>query len=131
MKKTQFFSVEMATKYGVIPAILIENFIGWKKNNKTDGEHFYDGRTWTCNSKKELSKLFPYLSEKQIRYAIDKLLEQGVLITGNYNKTPYDRTLWYAFKDEKTFLNALDTEKNDKVSANFNGKPKNLKKTIK
>ena len=34
----------------------------------------------------------------------ESLLEQGVLLKGEYNKNPYDRTSWFAFNDESTFL---------------------------
>lgn len=95
-----FFDVDLAKKYGVNCAILIANFDYWISKNKANNTNFYDGRYWTFNSKKAFSELFPYLSEKQIRTTLDKLIDEGLIITGNYNVSAYDRTLWYAFTEK-------------------------------
>ena len=50
---------------------------------------------WTYNSKKAFEKIFGYLNERQIDYALKKLIDDEVIITGNYNAVAYDRTLWY------------------------------------
>ena len=95
-----FFDVDLAKKYGVNCAILIANFDYWISKNKANNTNFYDGRYWTFNSKKAFSELFPYRSEKQIRTTLDKLIDEGLIITGNYNVSAYDRTLWYAFTEK-------------------------------
>ena len=59
----------------------------------------HDGRCWTYNSTKALQELFPYASERQIKYALKKLREEGVIETGNYNKSAMDKTLWYTLTD--------------------------------
>ena len=48
--------------------------------------------------------MFPYLTGKQIRRALEELVKADIIITGNFNANSYDRTLWYAFKDESIFL---------------------------
>lgn len=93
------FDIEIATKYGIAEAVILNNITFWIARNQANEEHYHDGRYWTFNSIKAFSKLFPYLSEKQIRHALNHLIKEDVLITGNYNKKPYDRTLWYAFSD--------------------------------
>lgn len=100
------FDIDLATQYGMAEACLIKNFQHWIRKNKANNKHCYDGHYWTYNSVKALSELFPFLTEKQIRRTLDSLVEKGVLIKGNYNKSSYDRTLWYAFKDESIFLNS-------------------------
>lgn len=90
------FNVEVATKYGVHSAILLDNFYYWIEKNRANGNNFFDGYYWTYNSKKALSELFPYLSEKQVRTAIENLVNDGILITGNYNEMKMDRTTWYS-----------------------------------
>ena len=35
---------------------------------------------------------------------LNSLVEQNVLVAGNYNKTGMDRTLWYAFSDDFTIV---------------------------
>lgn len=90
------FNINIATKYGVNSAILLNNIYFWIEKNKANETNFYDGYYWTYNSKKAFSELFPYLTSRQVDYALEKLIDDGVLVTGNYNKNPYDRTLWYA-----------------------------------
>ena len=94
------FDVEIATRYGVNAAILLQNMQYWIAHNKANGKCFYEGRFWTYNSAKAFSELFPYMSEYQARTALDKLIEDGVIIKGNFNKTGMDRTLWYAITDK-------------------------------
>lgn len=93
------FNVEFAVKYGVTEAILISNLEYWIKKNKANNKNFFDGRYWTYNSIKAWSELFPYLSEKKIRNALKNLENEGLILTGNYNTSAYDRTRWYAFSD--------------------------------
>lgn len=93
------FNTFIAQKYGINEAILIHNFYYWTKKNKANGTHLRDGKYWTYNSIAALQELFPYLSERQINYALEKLVTQGVLYKGNYNNAKYDRTLWYALDE--------------------------------
>jgi hypothetical protein len=99
------FDIKYAEKYGVYESIMINNFQYWIIKNKANGKHNYDGRTWTYNSVKALEEIFPYWKSGQIRRCIDSLVEQGVLIKGDYNKNRYERPTWYAFFDESFFLN--------------------------
>jgi uncharacterized phage protein (TIGR02220 family) len=98
------FDVGYAKKYGVDEAIMICNFQYWLKKNWANDKHRHDGHTWTYNSVASFEKLFPYWTGKQIRRILDSLVSQGVLMRGEYNKSVYDRTSWYAFADESTFL---------------------------
>ena len=105
---TYHFDTEHARKYGVDEAIVLQNMIFWITTNRANERHEHeveiDGelvrRTWTYNSKRAFSELFPFWTEKQIRRILDSLVEQDVVVTGRFNNTPYDRTLWYALKDE-------------------------------
>ena len=93
------FDIEIAEKYGVIEAVLYENFRHWLRQNYANGKNIRDGRPWTYNSVKAYAELFPYLSEKQIRRGIDSLVDQGAIIKGEYNKANYDKTSWYSVPD--------------------------------
>jgi hypothetical protein len=97
------FDVDLATKYGVDEAIFIENMRFWIAKNKANQRHFYDGRWWTYNSAKAFSELFPYWSTKQISRIIAKLQDAGVLLSGNFNPNPYDRTKWYSLSGDIDF----------------------------
>lgn len=90
------FNVEIAKEYGITQAIILNNLYYWISKNIANNKHFYDGNYWTYNSKKAFSGLFPYLTERQIDYSLKKLIDDGLIVKGNYNKMAYDRTLWYA-----------------------------------
>lgn len=99
-----FFDTEDAKRYGILEAIIISNFKFWITQNKANRKNYHDGRTWTYNSIQALTELFPYASIGQVRRAIERLVESGVLAKGCYNETPYDRTAWYAFADENEHI---------------------------
>ena len=111
------FNLDYAVKYGVDESIMIKNFQFWIMKNKANEKNFHDGRTWTFNSKKAFVEIFPFWTEKQIRRILDSLIQKNILITGNYNKMSYDRTLWYAFKDNTICPNSLieQTEQSDQI----------------
>lgn len=94
------FEVELAEKYGLLEAILLNYFQFWIKKNEANDVHFHDGRYWTYNSVKAFCELFPYASKKMIENAINHLVEEGLLITGNYNQSAYDRTKWYTLTEK-------------------------------
>ena len=94
------FSVVIAKEVGVDGAIMLENMHYWIVVNKANNRNIYDGEAWTYNTKKAFSELFPFWSEKQIRRILDNLIKDGYLKTGNYNKSSYDRTLWYTLTEK-------------------------------
>lgn len=93
------FEVEIAEKYGILEAILLNYFRFWIQKNEANNVHYHDGKYWTYNSIKAFCEMFPYASKKMIERAINHLIEEGLLVTGNYNKSAYDRTKWYALTE--------------------------------
>lgn len=93
------FDVDVAVEYGIPAAILLNHFCFWIAKNKANGVNFYDGCYWTYNTRKAYAELFPYMTERQIRSAIEKLVNAGIVKTGRYNKDIRDRTLWYALTE--------------------------------
>ena len=94
------FDTNKAVILGVDGAIMLENIHYWVNLNKANDRNFYDGEYWTYNSKKAFAELFPFWSEKQVRRILDNLIKNGYLKTGNYNKSAYDRTLWYTLTEK-------------------------------
>lgn len=90
------FDVNIAKKYGIEEAILLQHIYFWIEKNKANEKHFYNGTYWTYSTKKALAVLFPYLTPRKIDYALNNLIENGLIITGYFNEKPTDRTLWYA-----------------------------------
>lgn len=94
------FDVRVAMEYGVEEAVLIQNIYFWVKHNEVNNTNFHDGRYWTFNSAKAFTEIFPFWNEVKIKRMLKKLEEKGALLTGNYNKIPYDRTKWYTLSDK-------------------------------
>lgn len=94
------FNIQIAKEYGILEAVILNNLQFWISKNIANNANYYDGSYWTYNSVKAFQDLFPYASQKQIRAVLKKLVDMGILKTGNYNKSSYDRTLWYAFTDK-------------------------------
>lgn len=97
---TYQFEVDKAKKYGVEEAIILYSLIFWIRKNKANRQAKHDGHYWTYNSVSAWQEQFPFWSTGQIRRILESLVKQGVILTGNYNKSAYDRTLWYAVVDE-------------------------------
>lgn len=93
------FDTNIAEKYGINAAIILQNMYYWIEKNRANEKHFHDGYYWTYNSLKAFEELFPYMSNKQIRGALEKLEEEGIIVCGNYNNSTYDRTKWYAITE--------------------------------
>jgi hypothetical protein len=89
------FDPEIAQKVGVNAAVIYQNVLFWTRKNLANNRHIHDGKVWTYNSVKALNELFPYLTPDQIRRAVEKLLDAGLIFEGNFNASAYDRTKWY------------------------------------
>lgn len=121
---SHFFDTQVATEFGMVEALLINHFQFWIAHNRANKANQRQGRTWTYNSVKALQELLPYLGVKQIRNGLKRLEDRGVLLVDNYNQTPYDRTLWYAFADEDRWLGLPKSRIGKKAADNCpNGKP--------
>ena len=114
------FDIELASQYGIPVAILIHHFQHWINFNARLGRNFHDERTWMYQSLQEIAAHFPYFSHKQIERLINKMVDLNILVKGNYNSTPYDRTCWYAFNDEKMFSISPNREIEISESGNRN-----------
>ena len=94
-----YFSVSIAEKCGVHSAIVFNYIAYWVGLNESDERNYYEGKYWMFNTKKAFAEVFPYMTERQIRYAIDKLIESGLIVSGSFNKKAFDHTLWYTLSD--------------------------------
>ena len=101
-----FFDPVLASRIGVIEAVLVQHFIFWISLNKRKGINFHDGRTWTYQSLDDIAAHFPYLSRDQVKRIIEsKALDLSkkypvVTITGprHSGKTTLVQSI---FKDHK------------------------------
>ncbi len=104
------FSVEYAELYGIEASIILTHIQFWIEQNQTMGRNQHDGRTWMYQTQDEIAACYPYMSKDIVFRAIKKLIESKILIKGNYNKTPFDKTSWYAFENEIKFTKSRNRE---------------------
>lgn len=100
--------MDIAVAHGADVAIFVHNLVYWVEKNAANGKHFHDGRYWTYNSVKALCEMYPLWSANQIRNIVRKAEQAGLIVTGNYNAKPMDRTMWYSPSDEVLTLYGLE-----------------------
>lgn len=128
-----FFNPQVAEEYGVNAAVLFQNISFWIEKNKANDRNFIDGYYWTYSSIKAFQELFPYLTARAISTALQKLEDGGLIITGNHNKSAYDRTKWYAITEKGfSILQNREMEKQETQNGNAeNAEPIPYNKTDK
>ena len=94
---------ELAAKYGLVEAILLDYFVKWLRYNasKANAYNYRDGRYWVYDSTPGLSKkMSGAVPKTTLQRAISNLLEKNLVIrTNSYNDKPYDKTFWYSLTD--------------------------------
>lgn len=109
------FDTDIALDVGVNAAIIYKNIQFWCEKNRANGMNEHEGHFWTYNSIKAFCTLFPYMSEKQIRSSLKVLENKGYILSGNFNKSSYDRTKWYADLKEEMSDSICPTSQMDFV----------------
>lgn len=105
MSQVFSFEEEHAARYGVAEAVVLFHLRYWIEQNHSSGRNREEDRTWTYQSQRSLAVHFSFFSEDQIYRILSKLAsESGPLLKGNFNATKYDRTVWYAFKNEEEWI---------------------------
>lgn len=89
-------NVDVACDVGVDCAAVFETLRKLIETNINEHENFHDGFHWVTTTPHELAEKMPYYSPEKITRLLKKLEEKGYLKTGNYNRTPFDRTKSYA-----------------------------------
>jgi len=112
------FDTELAEEYSIEVSLLIHHFQFWISRNRNLKRNFYEGRTWTYETIKEIKAHFPYFSVKQIERLLKKVVDIGIIVKGNFNKKTYDQTVWYAFKEEDKYL-PVDKSKQEKNNSSW------------
>tara|TARA_R110002020_G_C16149609_1_gene762556 strand:+ start:33 stop:689 length:657 start_codon:yes stop_codon:yes gene_type:complete len=125
------FDRDVAREIGTDSAIVLQNLEFWILKNKANNKNFHDGLFWTYMSVKGFGELFDWLSERQIRTCLKKLVDNNYLTEGNYNKSTYDRTKWYTSNrlNEKLHLTESSNRKDQSVKPiPYNNTDKNTNK---
>ena len=113
------FDVSVAEMVGVNAAILFQNISFWCEHSAANDTNYYDENYWTYSSNKAFQSLFPYMTGRQIDTALKKLIDAGLVIRGNHNKSAYDRTMWYAITENgKSIYTKCKMENHKKGNGN-------------
>lgn len=100
------FDTGIAFELGLHSAIIFNHIVYWLRQNasKKDAEAI-EGKFWMYETQKEMSEFLGYMTLDEVKKAIVKLLDHGLLIKGNFNKNPFDRTNWYTVYDQGLITN--------------------------
>jgi DnaD/phage-associated family protein len=101
----------LAEKIGLNEAIILQQLHYWLK----DSSHTYDGFKWIYNTYNNWKEQFPFWSDKTIRRIITKLENEGLIISGNYNKLGIDKTKWYRIDYKKFEILTSPCGQNDQM----------------
>ena len=86
---------ELACAVGLNESIVLQQIHYWVAANRKEKRNFRDGHFWTYSTYAAWQKQFPFWSVRTIKSIFTALENNGLVISGNYNKTQMDRTKWY------------------------------------
>lgn len=98
--KKHYFDPRVASDVGLQAAVVFECLRFWISHNRATGNNFKEGRTWTFITQADIAEQFCYLSTKQVRTALSKLIDAGYITSGEHNRNKWDRTRWYSLADK-------------------------------
>lgn len=116
-----YFDVDVASDVGVHAAVVFENIAYWIEHNRKAGKNEREGRFWMFSTQSDLAGQFEYLSLKQTRTAIEKLIDAEYIMPGCFNRHGYDRTRWYTLAEKG---NSVVRKRKIDVPAEANGQTK-------
>lgn len=105
MSENHSFNTIFAKKHGIEEAIIFNDLYYWCSVNKENNRNLFKGedgveRYWTYNSCKAFSEIYDYITPSKIRRVLNKLVSEGLIVVGNFNKIAYDQTHWYAITEK-------------------------------
>ena len=93
------FNVKVAVDFSVNIALFLEHLKFWTFKNLANKSNIYDGKCWSYDTIEALADYFPYWTKSQRETVINSAVAAGLVVKGNYNKTKFDRTVWYALTE--------------------------------
>ena len=95
------YNAYVAILCGVNAATLFRDIAYHQERNQKNECNFYEGRYWVYNSKKAWAEIYPHLTERQVRTALDSLEQEGLIVsTDKLNENPFDKTKWYSITEK-------------------------------
>ena len=93
--KKHVFNPAIAENVGINAALLFDYFAYWTVRNMDEGKNISRGKAWIYTTAKALGSIYIYLTEAQIKYALRKLQDAGMIENGGAVATPYGRATAY------------------------------------
>ena len=91
----------LAELIGLNEAIVLQQIHYWIREAEKAGRNYYDGWYWVYNSVRGWHEQLPFWSANTVQRIFATLESKGVLVSGNYNQTTFDRTKWYRIDHAK------------------------------
>lgn len=92
-------SPALASEIGLNESIMLLQIDFWIAN--APEANIIQGRKWTYQSVRQMQeKAFSFWSISTINRTANNLINMGLIIEGNYNKMPYDKTRWFTLNFE-------------------------------
>lgn len=107
-KENHSFSIDLACKLGINAAIIIQHLAHLHKVCLGNGENWKHGRYWINKSIRAFTIVYPYLTTKEIRGALDKLEQTGNIVSAKVSDNHFDRTKWYSIEEDGFALLGID-----------------------
>jgi len=98
MKEAHAFIVKDAVEYGLDKAILLQHIRFWINQNDGKKTHTHDNKVWMYQSASDMTKHYPYWSRQKISRLLREMEDDGLIVSGNFNKLGYDQTKWYTIQ---------------------------------
>lgn len=99
--KSHSFDTGVAKATGSIEAAILYNDLAhWIGINASNPECHKEGKVWSYSTHKQIASRIGYMNEREVMYAMGKLVDMGLVIKGSFNKNHFDRTNWYTIADE-------------------------------
>lgn len=90
---------DLAGEVGLVESIILGHFHYWLNINSSDPSMFKDGRVWLFASRRAVQDALPFLSDKVIRGGIERLIEKGWVLKGEYSLSMTSKATWYSLSD--------------------------------
>ena len=96
-ERIMMFHPFVAKALGLNEAIFLQQLHYWL-NRKP---HIVEEKSWIYNPYRAWQEQLCFMSENTIKRTIKNLTDKGIVVTANFNKSKFDRTLWYSIDYDK------------------------------
>ena len=112
-KESHQFSTDAAKKVGVNAAIIFGHLIFLHKANLNRSDSWDGVRYWIKKTARAFEAMYPYLSQKEIRGALDRLQKEGyILSVAGLSENKFDRAK--SFSIEKSGFDLYEIEEQER-----------------